>query len=36
MRGAPDSLRFGMVIGKALENFDGPGAGTIEVLVNVK
>lgn len=26
----------GAIIGKALQNFDGPGSGTIEVLVNVK
>jgi hypothetical protein len=26
----------GSLLGKALENVDGPGAATIEVLVNVK
>jgi hypothetical protein len=26
----------GVIIGKALENFDGPGTGLIEVMVNVK
>jgi hypothetical protein len=26
----------GTILGKALENFGGPGSGVIEVLVNVK
>ncbi len=36
MKGAPEKLGFGMVLGKALESFDGNGAGVIQVLVNVK
>lgn len=36
MRADPRRLRFGMAIGKALEEFDGPGTGVIRVLVNVK
>jgi hypothetical protein len=36
MRADPDRLRFGMVIGKALEEFSGPGRGVIRVYVNVK
>lgn len=36
MKADPDVLRFGMVLGKALAPFDGPGTGVIEVLVNVK
>jgi len=32
----PRRLHFGMVLGKALEAFPGPGTGTIRVLVNVK
>ncbi|ARA91901.1 hypothetical protein AWN76_001105 [Rhodothermaceae bacterium RA] len=36
MKAAPAKLGFGMVIGKALEDFDGPGPGRIQVLVNIK
>jgi hypothetical protein len=36
MRADPRRLRFGMVLGKALEAFPGPGTGVIRVLVNVK
>jgi hypothetical protein len=36
MRADPDRLRFGMVIGKALEEFAGRGTGLVEVMVNVK
>jgi hypothetical protein len=36
MLASPNRLRFGMVLGKALENFSGPRTGTIRVLVNVK
>jgi trimeric autotransporter adhesin len=36
MRADPNRLRFGMVLGKALEEFAAPGSGTIRVLVNVK
>jgi hypothetical protein len=36
MAADPERLHFGMVLGKALENFSGPGSGTIRVLVNVK
>jgi hypothetical protein len=36
MRADPERLGFGMVIGKALEEFAGPGTGLIEVMVNVK
>jgi hypothetical protein len=36
MRASPDQLGFGMIVGKALENFRGSQPGTIEVLVNVK
>jgi hypothetical protein len=32
----PERLHVGMVLGKALENFSGPGTGLIRVLVNVK
>lgn len=36
MAADPDRLRFGMGLGKALQGFEGPGTGTIKVLVNVK
>jgi hypothetical protein len=36
MRGAARSRMFGATIGKALEEFAGPGTGIINVLVNVK
>lgn len=36
MAADPERLHFGMVLGKALENFPGPDTGTIRVLVNVK
>lgn len=36
MAADPRRLHFGMVLGKALETFPGPGTGTIRVLVNVK
>jgi hypothetical protein len=36
MAADPRRLQFGMVLGKALEAFPGPGTGTIRVLVNVK
>lgn len=36
MRADPARLGFGMVLGKALEPFDGPGEGVILVLVNVR
>jgi hypothetical protein len=36
MKADPSKLGFGMVIGKALENFEYRGEGMIEVLVNVK
>jgi hypothetical protein len=36
MRADPARLRFGMVLGKALEEFRGPRTGVIRVLVNVK
>jgi hypothetical protein len=36
MRADPKRLSFGMVIGKAMEPFIGPGEGTISVLVNVR
>jgi hypothetical protein len=36
MKADATMLGFGMVMGKALENFDGPGKGLIQVLVNVK
>jgi hypothetical protein len=36
MRADPERLGFGMVLGKALEAFDGPGTGAIRVLVNVR
>lgn len=36
MRGDRDRVETGMVIGKALEDFDGTGGGVIKVLVNVK
>ena len=36
MLASPNRLRFGMVLGKALETFSGPRTGTIRVLVNVK
>jgi hypothetical protein len=36
MKGDPDLIRVGMVIGRALQDFDGDGSGTIEVLVNVQ
>ncbi|RMF58250.1 MAG: hypothetical protein D6746_09945 [Bacteroidetes bacterium] len=36
MKADPAKLGFGMVIGKALEDFDGPGPGRIQVLVNIK
>ena len=36
MKANPDKLGFGMMLGKALENFDRSGSGVIKVLVNVK
>jgi len=36
MRGTARSRMFGATIGKALEDFAGPGTGVIRVLVNVK
>ncbi len=36
MKADPSRLGFGMVIGKALEPFDGAGTGLIEVLVSIK
>lgn len=36
MKGDPDKVKVGTVIGKALEEFDGEGEGLIKVLVNVK
>jgi len=36
MRGSDRSRMLGAVIGKALEEFRGPGSGKILVLVNVK
>jgi hypothetical protein len=36
MRADPDHLRFGMVLGKSLGGFAGPGRAVIPVLVNVK
>lgn len=36
MKADPNKLGFGMVLGKALEDFDGTGRGRIQVLVNVK
>jgi hypothetical protein len=36
MRANPEQLGFGMALGKALEDFDGPGSGLIEVLVSVR
>ena len=36
MRADPDRVHVGMVLGKALQEFAGPGTGVIRVLVNVK
>lgn len=36
MRGTKQSRMLGATIGKALEEFEGPGTGVIKVLVNVK
>ena len=36
MKASRESVRTGMVIGKALQSFDGTGTGVIKVLVNVK
>ena len=36
MRADDDKLKVGMAIGKALQDFHGPGTGVIRVLVNVK
>lgn len=36
MRGDQERLGYGMVLGKALENFKGPGTGKIRVLVTVR
>ena len=36
MKGTDQSRMLGAVIGKALENFDGPGTGAIQVMVNVQ
>jgi hypothetical protein len=36
MRADPDRLRFGMVLGKALSEWEGPDKGVIPVLINVK
>jgi hypothetical protein len=36
MKGDPERIGVGMVLGRALQDFEGPGAGVIEVLVNVQ
>jgi trimeric autotransporter adhesin len=36
MKGDPERIGVGMVIGRALQDFEGEGAGLIEVLVNVQ
>ena len=36
MKGDPDKVKIGQVIGKALENYDAEGVGKIKVLVSVK
>lgn len=36
MKGDPDKIRVGMVLGRALEDFSAPGQGRIQVLVNVQ
>src|SRR5688572_8524953 len=36
MRANPERLRFGMVLGKALGEWEGPDKGVIPVLINVK
>jgi hypothetical protein len=36
MRADPAALRVGVVLGKALEGFDGEGSGLVRVLVNTK
>jgi hypothetical protein len=36
MRADSDRLRFGMVLGKALGEWEGPDKGVIPVLINVK
>jgi hypothetical protein len=36
MRGTDRSRMLGAVIGKALQEFSGPGQGVIKVLVNVR
>jgi hypothetical protein len=36
MKGDPELIRVGMVIGRALQDFDDEGTGVIEVLVNVQ
>jgi hypothetical protein len=36
MRADPGQLTFGAVLGKALEAFDGPETGLIEVLLTLR
>jgi trimeric autotransporter adhesin len=36
MKGDPERIGVGMVLGRALQDFDGEGTGVIEVLVNVQ
>ena len=36
MRGTDPGRMMGAVIGKALETFEGPGTGMIQVMVNVQ
>jgi hypothetical protein len=36
MKGDPDKVRTGQVLGKALQDYNGSGIGKINVLVSVK
>ena len=36
MKGDPDKVKVGQVIGKALEDYDGSGIGKINILVSIK
>ena len=36
MRADPDHIRFGTLLGKAMEEFNGPGAGSIEVMLTIR
>jgi len=36
MKADPDKVKIGQVLGKALQDYNGPAVGKINVLVNIK